>query len=79
MKLSGDNVGFRPSTQPTTANFDTSTDTFPSPAPGGTYGTNLGVFNGISPNGAWNLFVRDDLGGDLGAIAQGWELAIQTA
>jgi subtilisin-like proprotein convertase family protein len=60
-------------------NFDTTTDTFASPAPGGPYGTNLGVFNGISPNGAWKLFVRDDLAGDVGAIAQGWELAIQTA
>jgi len=37
------------------------------------------LFNGISPNGLWKLFVRDDLGGDIGAIAQGWELAIQTA
>jgi subtilisin-like proprotein convertase family protein len=40
-------------------------DSMPSPAPAGPYGTSLGVFDGVDPNGDWNLFVNDDfLGGE---------------
>ncbi|ELR99127.1 S8 family serine peptidase [Gloeocapsa sp. PCC 73106] len=60
------------------SNVDTNTDALPS-VPRGIQGNNLEVFNGISPNGAWNLYVRDDKRNDLGAIALGWELSIQTA
>jgi subtilisin-like proprotein convertase family protein len=53
-------------------------DTFPAPAPGGTYGTSLSVFNGLGPAGTWRLFVRDDSTTDIGAIATGWVLTITT-
>jgi subtilisin-like proprotein convertase family protein len=54
------------------------TDTFPAPAPAGSYGTNLGIFNGLAPNGTWRLYVVDDAAADLGALAQGWVLTIAT-
>ncbi|MDS1346713.1 S8 family serine peptidase [Planktothrix agardhii] len=52
-------------------------DTFPTPAPAGPYGTALSAFNGTNPNGAWQLFVQDDVGWDSGSIAGGWSLTIQ--
>jgi len=54
-------------------------DIFNSPAPGGPYGTDFSVFNGINPNGTWSLYVVDDAGGDEGTIADGWSLLIGTA
>ncbi|MGI8966557.1 MAG: hypothetical protein ACR2H1_10785, partial [Limisphaerales bacterium] len=51
---------------------------FPSPASAPSAVTNLSVFNGKSPNGIWNLYVVDDLGGDAGQIANGWSLSITT-
>jgi subtilisin-like proprotein convertase family protein len=53
-------------------------ETFPAPAPAPPHGSTLSVFNGISPNGAWNLFVNDDAGGDTGSIANGWSIDITT-
>ncbi|MBE9264447.1 S8 family serine peptidase [Microcystis sp. LEGE 00066] len=53
-------------------------DIFNSPAPGGPYGTDFSVFNGINPNGTWSLYVVDDAGGDVGTIAGGWSLNIGT-
>ncbi|CCI12466.1 Similar to tr/Q12JK6/Q12JK6_SHEDO Peptidase S8 and S53 [Microcystis aeruginosa PCC 9806] len=53
-------------------------DIFNSPAPGGPYGTDFSVFNGINPNGTWSLYVIDDAGGDVGTIAGGWSLNIGT-
>ncbi|MFQ3582615.1 S8 family serine peptidase [Chloracidobacterium validum] len=56
------------------------TDNFPAPGPGSvTQATPaLSVFNGVDPNGVWNLYVVDDLGGDVGNFAGGWSLTIQT-
>ncbi|MFM6347886.1 MAG: proprotein convertase P-domain-containing protein, partial [Dolichospermum sp.] len=54
-------------------------DFFNTPAPGGPYGTDFSVFNGINPNGTWSLYVVDDAGGDAGTIAGGWSLTIGTA
>jgi subtilisin-like proprotein convertase family protein len=57
-----------------------STDNFPAPAPAGanTAGTNLSVFNGVAPNGAWKLYVVDDTNNDLGNVAGGWKLTLTT-
>ena len=60
------------------ANYDTTTDTFPTPAPASPFSTGLTAFNGTSPNGTWNVFVRDDAGADVGKIASGVTLAITT-
>jgi subtilisin family serine protease/subtilisin-like proprotein convertase family protein len=54
-------------------------DVFNAPAPGGPYGTDFSVFNGINPNGTWSLYVVDDEVGDAGTIAGGWSLTIDTA
>jgi subtilisin-like proprotein convertase family protein len=61
--------------QPT--NLDPSR-TFPLPAPVGLYAANLAVFNGINPNGTWNLYVRDAGDGDFGSISGGWEIEFLT-
>ncbi|MGF9815399.1 collagen-like repeat preface domain-containing protein [Bacillus toyonensis] len=53
-------------------------DNFPPPAPIPPYGSTLSVFNGTNPNGTWSLFVIDELGFDVGSIANGWELTITT-
>ena len=49
-------------------------DTMPGPAPAGPYGTSLGVFTNLNPNGVWQLFAADDAGSDEGSIMGGWEL-----
>jgi glucose/arabinose dehydrogenase/subtilisin-like proprotein convertase family protein len=59
------------------ANYDTTTDAFQAPAPAAPYSTGLAAFNGASPNGTWNLFVRDDAGTDVGTMA-GASLTITT-
>lgn len=60
-------------------------DPFPAPAstsvaaenaaPAGT-ATFASRFNGIDPNGTWNLFVVDDTTGDAGTLAGGWSITI---
>jgi hypothetical protein len=49
---------------------------FPSPAPPPSGGAALSTFDGIDPNGDWQLFVFDDTGSDKGSIAGGWSLTI---
>jgi uncharacterized repeat protein (TIGR01451 family) len=53
-------------------------DTLPSPAPAPPFSTNLSALSGLDPNGTWGLYVADDQPGDLGRIAGGWELIIET-
>jgi len=54
-------------------------DPFPAPAPAAPYGAALSAFNGVNPNGTWQLFVVDDAAGDLGAFAGGWSLTFTAA
>lgn len=36
----------------------------------------LSTFDGSDPNGAWRLFIRDDLAGTEGLLTFGWELTV---
>ncbi len=60
------------------SNYDTNTDALPAPAPAGPYGANLAGFNGVNPNGTWQLFVNDDAAGNGGTLSNGWTLTIET-
>jgi subtilisin-like proprotein convertase family protein len=56
-------------------------DLFPATAPAGPYPDPqlLSVFNGVSPNGTWSLFVVDDAATDTGNFSGGWTLRITTS
>jgi subtilisin-like proprotein convertase family protein len=55
-------------------------DAFAAPAPAGALtGSMLSAFNGSDPNGAWQLFLVDDNGNNVGNISGGWSIAIQTS
>jgi hypothetical protein len=45
----------------------------PSPSPSNTL---LSIYDGTDGNGTWSLFVFDAVGGDMGTIANGWDLII---
>lgn len=51
-------------------------DPFPAPAPAPSAATTLSTFNGLDPNGTWNLFIVDDASGDSGSVSGGWTLSI---
>lgn len=53
-------------------------DSLPAPAPAGPYGLTLSEFNGVNPNGTWNLYVATRMNSNIGAISQGWTLNITT-
>lgn len=55
-------------------------DTFSTPGPGALTDApaDLFAFNGVNPNGTWNLFVVDDASGDQGSISGGWTLRFTT-
>ena len=66
----------------------TDTDTFPSPAPTGPYGTPApqgsatlgGTFDGTNPNGTWSLYVVTVGEGDgTGSVAGGWSIDFAVA
>jgi hypothetical protein len=43
------------------------------------YSTSLSSLNGFSPNGRWDLYIRDDWDNDQGILARGWSLVLETA
>jgi len=55
-----------------------STRTYPAPAPATPYASALSAFNGIDPNGTWQLFVRDAVAGETGSILGGWAIEFLT-
>jgi len=73
---------FEPTSFGTVANFPAPAPIGPYNLPGGTVGgsgsqTLIGNFGGISANGIWSLYVRDDFGsagGVVGSISGGWGL-----
>lgn len=54
----------------------TETDIFDAPAPAGPYPVSMAVFNGVDPNGPWQLYVMDQFNDDQGAIDGGWSLEL---
>ena len=59
-------------------------DAFAAPAPAAPFiepqpagsSTFASAFAGIDPNGTWNLYIVDDVSGDVGAISGGWTLGV---
>jgi hypothetical protein len=51
-------------------------DPFPAPAPALNDNVALSSFNGLNPDGKWQLFVVDDANNNTGTISGGWELEI---
>jgi subtilisin-like proprotein convertase family protein len=60
-------------------NWGLTADAFPSPGPAGPYLTGLTNFSGLDPNGAWRLFVFDDVLENVGSIDDGWVLTVSSA
>jgi subtilisin-like proprotein convertase family protein len=54
------------------------TDTMPAGPPAGANGATLSLFNGLNPNGTWQLYVADDEAPDSGSISGGWSMNITT-
>lgn len=54
------------------------TDVFFPPAPPPPYGASLSVFNGLSGNGTWSLYIVDDAGSDIGTLTS-WTLRFNDA
>jgi uncharacterized repeat protein (TIGR01451 family) len=46
--------------------------------PAGPYSANMAAFEGVDPNGNWQLFMADDSQGDNGNVAGGWTISITT-
>jgi subtilisin-like proprotein convertase family protein len=49
-------------------------ETLPTPAPGGTYSTDLNDLIGTNPNGVWKLYLYDDTTGGVGTLQGSWRL-----
>ena len=52
------------------------TDAFPSPAPAGSPGSTLSVFNSSNPNGTWSLYVIAESTSGTGSLSGGWSITI---
>jgi subtilisin-like proprotein convertase family protein len=60
------------------SNYEGAADLFPPAAPPPSGLSELAVFRGTDPLGAWNLYVVDDVVGDAGAVLDGWCLTFTT-
>jgi subtilisin-like proprotein convertase family protein len=68
---------YKPSNYGPVCSNEAHPDTFPAPGPGtGPFPTTLSTFNGLSPNGTWNLYVVDDCRFEGGSIGGGWSLNV---
>ncbi len=55
-------------------------DAFPAPAPArAPIGRMLSAFNGINPNGNWQLYLVDDNGANAGTVSGGWSISVQSS
>jgi len=54
-------------------------ESFPAPAPVPSAATALSTFNGANPNGAWSLYITDNVSGDTGNMGGGWTITVTTA
>jgi len=69
------------------ASYTGDVDTFPTPAPAGPYNpaapegtaTFASIYNGISPNGAWQLYAVEDAGDGADTIISSWSLTFTLA
>lgn len=73
------NNSIQPGTYGPTILAGTDSINFPGSAPSGPYATSLSTFNGINPNGEWQVFASDEFGGNHINITQGFTLTITTA
>ncbi len=62
--------------RPANYNDGLGTDNFDTQAPIPTGNTPLKIFDGLDPNGEWQLFIRDDEPGFGGIVSGGWKLVI---
>ena len=67
---------FKPAKFNGVLNGPESSDAFPSPAPARGRQARLDVFDGLDPNGVWQLFVIDDFGAVDRSSIGSWELKI---
>jgi hypothetical protein len=59
-------------------NLPDAADPFPAPAPPASASASLSVFNGLSANGTWTLYIVDDVSADSGSLAS-WSLRFNDA
>jgi subtilisin-like proprotein convertase family protein len=65
-------------TQTYSPTADATVDNYPAPGPGAVNPpANLALYNGVNPNGVWNMFIVDDAAPDGGSCAS-WSLIITT-
>ena len=84
-----DTNGLAPANSPLAANggsasyhptsYNGRTNALPGAAPAPPYSDRMAVFDGISPNGTWSLWVVDNTTGNTVSVANGWTLSISTA
>jgi uncharacterized delta-60 repeat protein/uncharacterized repeat protein (TIGR01451 family) len=71
---------YKPTNYVETYHGEETVDYFPSPAPAGPWtNSTLQALTGGDPNGAWKLYIVDDMGWNAGAIAGGWTLNLMTS